>query len=182
MGLPLQPCVSNIMPLHTHPVTGLCRHTIPTVNLFPPCRHDRLDHKSSGQSSKESLLAFKARHGSQTCAMRRACRHEYTQSNACFARAVEAGNEALAQRADEIARLRRAKQPTVRQPSALYSLRLPYSDCPPLAAPTRCGLVSDHETSRRDGRPRQMVIVHSAGPQDDKRLQVLTRAKSGLTI
>lgn len=41
------------------------------------------------------------------------CAHEYTQSNARFAVAVDAGNETLAARAAEIDRLRAAGRPTV---------------------------------------------------------------------
>lgn len=41
------------------------------------------------------------------------CAHEYTQSNAAFALAVEPGNAALAARAEEVARLRAAGKPTV---------------------------------------------------------------------
>ncbi|GAQ92721.1 Glyoxylase [Klebsormidium nitens] len=41
------------------------------------------------------------------------CGHEYTQSNARFAWAVESGNERLAQRSDEIARLRSERKPTI---------------------------------------------------------------------
>jgi len=41
------------------------------------------------------------------------CAHEYTQSNAAFALAVEPGNAALAARAEDVARLRAAGKPTV---------------------------------------------------------------------
>jgi hydroxyacylglutathione hydrolase len=41
------------------------------------------------------------------------CAHEYTQSNAAFALAVEPGNAALAARAEEVAQLRAAGKPTV---------------------------------------------------------------------
>lgn len=41
------------------------------------------------------------------------CGHEYTAANARFARSIDPDNAALAERAEEIAKLREAKQPTV---------------------------------------------------------------------
>lgn len=41
------------------------------------------------------------------------CAHEYSESNAAFARALDKNNDALKQRADEIAALRRLGKPTI---------------------------------------------------------------------
>lgn len=46
------------------------------------------------------------------------CGHEYTQSNAAFARAVDPDNAALARRSEEVATMRTAGQPTVPVPLA----------------------------------------------------------------
>lgn len=53
------------------------------------------------------------------------CGHEYTQSNAAFARAVDPDNPALARRSEEVAALRSSSQPTL--PSTLADER----DCNP---------------------------------------------------
>ena len=41
------------------------------------------------------------------------CGHEYTQSNAAFALTIDSGNQALIERADEIAKMRAAREPTI---------------------------------------------------------------------
>jgi hydroxyacylglutathione hydrolase len=62
------------------------------------------------------------------------CGHEYTQSNCRFAITLEPGNQDLQQRADEIARLRAAGQPTIPTTIDLESRTNPFlrADCPEL--------------------------------------------------
>lgn len=54
------------------------------------------------------------------------CAHEYTQANAAFALTVEPQNEALQARAEEIAQLRAAGQPTVPTTIALEKATNPF--------------------------------------------------------
>jgi len=54
------------------------------------------------------------------------CGHEYTQSNAAFAQAVDPDNAALARRIEEVARMRTAGQPTVPVPLAVERASNPF--------------------------------------------------------
>lgn len=54
------------------------------------------------------------------------CGHEYTQNNARFARTVDPGNAALAQRAEEVDRLRVAGQPTIPSTIGLENATNPF--------------------------------------------------------
>ncbi|WP_028237840.1 hydroxyacylglutathione hydrolase [Stutzerimonas azotifigens] len=57
------------------------------------------------------------------------CTHEYTQGNLRFARAVEPGNRALAQRAEEVSRLREAGAITLPSDLALERETNPFLRC-----------------------------------------------------
>lgn len=54
------------------------------------------------------------------------CAHEYTQANLTFALAVEPGNQALVERAEQVAALRNSKQPTVPSTLALELATNPF--------------------------------------------------------
>ena len=79
-----------------------------------------------------SLLKLRALPG----ATRVYCGHEYTQSNCRFAVTIEPGNQDLRQRADEIARLRAAGQPTIPTTIDLENRTNPFlrADCSELLA------------------------------------------------
>lgn len=59
-------------------------------------------------------------------ATRVCCGHEYTQSNAVFARVVDPANAALARRTEEVANLRTLQQPTVPVPLSIERATNPF--------------------------------------------------------
>lgn len=61
------------------------------------------------------------------------CGHEYTQSNAAFARHVDPDNPALAQRAEEVGRLRAAGKPTIPSTLGLERATNPFLRAPDTA-------------------------------------------------
>ena len=79
------------------------------------------------------------------------CGHEYTESNARFALALDPENPALRRRADEVRTLRAEGRPTV--PSTLAVERRRTRSCAPTTPPCRRRLASPAETrSRRSPR------------------------------
>jgi hydroxyacylglutathione hydrolase len=72
------------------------------------------------------------------------CAHEYTQSNARFARSVDGDNEALRARAAEVDALRAAGRPTVPSRMGLERATNPFLRAPELAASLGMAGAPDH--------------------------------------
>ena len=65
------------------------------------------------EGSPEQMLASLDRLSALPADSQVCCGHEYTQSNAAFARAVDPDNPALARRSDQVTAMRHAGQPTL---------------------------------------------------------------------
>ena len=87
------------------------------------------------------------------------CGHEYTESNACFALAIDPGNEALQRRAEEVRALRRNGQPTVPSMMSVERAANPFlrADDPALLRSARLG-GSDPVTAFAEIRRRKDVF------------------------
>lgn len=85
------------------------------------------------------------------------CGHEYTAANIAFARTVEPDNRALQARAEEVARLRAAGQPTLPATIGAEKAANPFlrADVPSVAA--RLGMM---------GRPAHEVFARMRGSKD----------------